>query len=485
MKAFAQLIETIRAAPSSSGKVAALADYFCRAEPADAAWALALLNRRRSTQMVEPALLRLWAAEAAAIPLWLIDECHQVAGDLGETLALILPPVSGLNTASRVPVGEPSPDPQGPCPPAHGGSAESALSLRQLIENRLLPLSGLDTAAQHDLVLATWAQLDTRQRLLWNRLLTGTFRIGVSHAMLARALARQTSIDPAIVEYRIMGDWEPRAEDFRRLVSPETALDDAARPYPFHPLAEPDDAASARPPAPDCQVEWDWIGQRLQVIRRRGHTFLWSEPKGILTDALPGLAQAASLLPDGTVLEGILSPRHGACGPAGPPASASPVLRELARRRAATGPLLFIARDLLEHRGNDWRTRPLTKRRQELEDLLRAAESAWVDAQRQVQRRTFAQGELFEDSAIFSRSRADCTEAPHPPHPPPCPLRLSPLVPVAASEWSAMRLESVCPPGAAGLLFRRLNSVYGGRRREDVWQRVPISRAKSSADIAR
>ncbi|HOB97270.1 MAG TPA: hypothetical protein PKM43_00830 [Verrucomicrobiota bacterium] len=485
MKAFAQLIETVRATPSSSGKVAALADYFCRAEPADAAWALALLNRRRSRQLVEPALLRLWAAEAAAIPLWLIDECHQVAGDLGETLALILPPVAGLNTAPRVPVGESSPDPQGPCPPAHGGSAESALSLRQLIENRLLPLSGLDTAAQHDLVLATWAELGTRQRLLWNRLLTGTFRIGVSRAMLARALARQTSIDPAILEYRMMSGWEPRAEDFRRLVSPETTLDDAARPYPFHPLAEPDEAASAQPPAPDCQVEWDWIGQRLQVIRRRGHTILWSEPKGILTDALPGLAQAASLLPDGTVLEGVLSPRHGGGGPAEPPASASPLLRELARRRTATHPLLFIARDLLESRGVDWRIRPLTKRREELERLFGSTVSAWGDAQRQSQKRSFEQGELFENSAIFSRSRANCTRTPNPSRPPPCPLQLSTLVPVAGSEWSAMRLESVCPPGAAGLLFRRLDSVYGGCRREDAWQRVPLSRAKSSADTAR
>ncbi len=270
MRAFAQLIEAIRAAPSSSGKVAALADYFCRAEPADAAWALALLTRHPSTQLVKPALLRLWAAEAAAIPLWLIDECHQVAGDLGETLALILPPVSGLDTAPRACIGEPGPDPQGPRPPAPGGSAAPATRLRQLIEDRLLPLSGLDAAAQRVLVLMTWAELDARQRLLWNRLLTGTFRIGVSRAMLARALARRGGIHPAIVEYRMMGGWVPRAEDFRRLVSPETALDDTARPYPFHPLAEPDEAAPSQAPAPDCQIDWDWLGRRLQKKKRFG-----------------------------------------------------------------------------------------------------------------------------------------------------------------------------------------------------------------------
>ncbi|HOY60273.1 MAG TPA: hypothetical protein PK640_19310, partial [Verrucomicrobiota bacterium] len=459
--------------------------YFSRAEPADAAWALALLTRHPSTQLVKPALLRLWAAEAAAIPLWLIDECHQVAGDLGETLALVLPPVSGLNTAARASIGEPSPAPQGPCPPAPGGSGVAASRLRQLIENRLLPLSGLDTAAQRDLVLMTWAELDTRQRLLWNRLLTGTFRIGVSRAMLARALARQASIDPAIVEYRMMGGWEPRAEDFRRLVSTETAVDDTARPYPFHLLAEPDEALCANLPALDCQVEWDWMGHRLQAIRRRGHTVLWSETKGILTDALPDLEQAASLLPDGTVLEGVLSTWHGAGGPPEPPASASPARREPARRRTAKGPAMLIARDLLESRGMDWRARPLRERREELENLLRSADSAWVDARTQSEGRTFEQGDLFEDSAVLSRPRAGRARVPNPPRPPPCPLRLSPLVPVADGEWSAIRLESLCPPGAAGLLFRRLDSVYGGCRCEDAWRRIPLSSPKNSADIAR
>ena len=217
----------------------------------------------------------------------------------GETLALILPPVPSLDATPCACIGQPGPNPQGACPPAHDELAVPGIRLHELVEDRLSPLSRLDPAAQRDLVLRTWTELDTRERLVWNRLLTGTFRIGVSRAMLARALARLGGIHPVIVESRMMEGWQPRPEDFCRLVSPETTRDQSARPYPFHPLAEPNEAVLAQPPNPDRQVEWDWIGQRLQVIRRSGQTVFWSEEEGNLSDALPELAHAASLLPEG------------------------------------------------------------------------------------------------------------------------------------------------------------------------------------------
>jgi DNA ligase-1 len=91
MKAFAALYTALDETTKTNEKVEALAAYFASATPEDAAWALYFLIGRRPRQAVPSARLRAWATEAAGIPDWLFGECYDAAGDLAETLALLLP----------------------------------------------------------------------------------------------------------------------------------------------------------------------------------------------------------------------------------------------------------------------------------------------------------------------------------------------------------------------------------------------------------
>ena len=93
-----------------------------------------------------------YAAEAALLPLWLFEESYDAVGDLAETIALILPP------------------------PLQA----SAIPLYRWIEERLLPLRKLDEIAQKEAIFACWRELDFRQRFVFNKLITGGFRVGVS-----------------------------------------------------------------------------------------------------------------------------------------------------------------------------------------------------------------------------------------------------------------------------------------------------------------
>ena len=102
-------------------------------------------------------------------------------GDVAETIALLLPP----------PV----------------RTSDSPLSY--WIEHRLLPLRSQSEENQHAAMLEGWRELNQQERFVWNKLISGGFRVGVSQQLVMRALSEVGGIEPAVVAHRLMGDWEP------------------------------------------------------------------------------------------------------------------------------------------------------------------------------------------------------------------------------------------------------------------------------------
>ena len=91
MREFARLYAALDETTATGEKVAALAEYFRCATPADAAWAVHFLVGRRPRRLVATPKLSAWAAEAAGIPTWLYEESYAAVGDLAETITLLLP----------------------------------------------------------------------------------------------------------------------------------------------------------------------------------------------------------------------------------------------------------------------------------------------------------------------------------------------------------------------------------------------------------
>jgi DNA ligase-1 len=91
MQAFADLIQQLERAAGTRGRVAALADHLGAVEPADAAWALALLLGKRRRRLITGRRLRQICLERSGLPEWLFDSCHAQVGDSAETIALLLP----------------------------------------------------------------------------------------------------------------------------------------------------------------------------------------------------------------------------------------------------------------------------------------------------------------------------------------------------------------------------------------------------------
>src|SRR5207247_7505583 len=125
-----------------------------------------------------------WAIEAAGISTWLFEESYHAVGDLAETIALLLP----------------------------APERSTDRPLHRWVTAGLLPLRSEYEQTQRRVMLEAWASLDRTQRFVWNKMITGELRVGVSQQLLTRALAEVSGLDAKTVAHRLMGAWEPTPE---------------------------------------------------------------------------------------------------------------------------------------------------------------------------------------------------------------------------------------------------------------------------------
>ena len=401
MKRFVALYAAIDQTTKTTRKVAALAEYFAAAPDADKLWTIALFSGRRPRRAITTTKLREWAAERAGIPLWLFEESYPIVGDLAETIALVLPPPSA--------------------------SQDDSLS------DWIARLRALDQAEEADrktAILAAWDQMEAPERLVFNKLLTGGFRVGISRKLMTRGLAQATGQDEAELAHRLMGDWHPDTTSYAALIEAPDPSAGLSRPYPFCLAHALEGAPEELGPPQDWLAEWKWDGIRGQIIRRGGEHFVWSRGEELMTDRFPEFAQLCDYLPDGVVVDGeILAWDHAADAPLPFNDLQKRIGRKsVPRKLLKDAPAMLVAYDLLERAGKDLRDRPFADRRSQLETLL---------------------SDMPQEA----------------------PIRLAPLLP--NDDWGALAdLRGLArDKRAEGLMLKRAASPYHvGRKKGDWWK---------------
>lgn len=350
MQAFAALYAELDASTATNTKLAALVAYFKQVDAADAAWAAYFLAGGKPRQSVPTKLLRAVGCKLSHVPDWLFEECYQAVGDLAETITYLLPP-------------------------SKGGASQG---LAYWVEHRIVPLRGMQEDELQAQLISSWQQLPTSSHFIFNKLITGGFRVGVSKLLLTRALAQVAELDAKLVAQRFMGYTDiktlPTKERYLALLQPasEGAMDNS-QPYPFflaHALNEPvnrfDELLGA---VSDWQVEWKYDGIRAQVVKRGGEVALWSRGEELMTERFPEVIAQMQALPDGTVIDGELlvwlDDR---------PASFALLQQRIGRKRLtksvlSNAPVVLLAYDLLESEGQDIRSISLLARRKSLSQL--------------------------------------------------------------------------------------------------------------------
>jgi DNA ligase-1 len=475
MRLFAELVVRLGTSTKTNDKLEALTGYFGNAADRDKVWVIALFSGRKPKRTVNSTQLWEWCREITGLPAWLFEESYHTVGDLAETIALLLPEPDGRKSDGRPiqrgadgPMGR---DANGPTEKGADGPARvetgSDGSLSWYLE-KLVEIGKEEEPVKKDLILRCWSQMNQEERFVFNKLITGGFRIGISQKMIVNALAKTAGVPASIIAHRISGNWDPVTTSFTDLLSEEGAGHDPSRPYPFYlAYALEEDLSSLGSPE-EWQAEWKWDGIRGELIKRDGQLFVWSRGEELMTEKFPEYQDFTRLLPEGVVLDGEIigmgsGPEVGRAevgrAPktegrqqsdgegrqqsdgwgAGAAASLGFVVLPFAALQTRIGrknvtkkhlneaPVGFIAYDLLEYEGEDWRGRSLQERRAQLERIVAAAG-----------------------------------------HPL---LQLSPVIAFDSWEQLATIRGLSRDRGSEGIMLKRKNSVYQvGRKRGDWWK---------------
>lgn len=398
MEAFEKLYESLDQTTSISAKTEALEHFFSEADPRDQVWTIALFTGRRPRRLISSGQLRQWAVEHSGFSEWMVEECYAHVGDLAETLSLLLPPPLA--------------------------SSEQP-ALHELLLD-LLDLQKADEAGKADFVSHYWRALSPTARFLFNKLLTGGFRVGVSEKLIVKALAKVYQREESAITYALSGKWDPQNTSLAKLLASNKS-EDASKPYPFYLTyaleGEPEDLGHLS----HWQAEWKWDGIRAQLIKRAGQVYLWSRGEELLNDSFPDLVEAGQVLPDGTVLDGelVIMDESGL-------RSFADLQQRLGRKKPSKKllqqlPAGLLCYDLLEWEGVDYREQPLRLRRAQLETCCATCKSE----------------QLVVSEVLAANAWADLA--------------------LARSQSRSQLAE--------GLMLKRLDSTYeSGRKKGDWWK---------------
>ncbi len=341
MKQFATLVKVLGGSTKTNDKLQALSDYFSVASDKDKVWVIAIFSGRRPRRSVSSRLLAEWCMELVSIPGWLFTESYSTVGDLAETIALLLP--------------------------ENISAVQGEEALHYYIE-QLMYLSAAGEEEKKNFITTSWMKMDRDERFVFNKLITGSFRIGVSQKTMVNALAKTVNVEANTLAHRISGNWDPSTTHFEELLSADSA--DDSKPYPFylayametdiHEMGDPD----------EWQAEWKWDGIRGQIIRRNHQLFVWSRGEELMTDKFPEFHLLTDHLPDGVVLDGEIMPF--ADNKALPFAVLQTRIgrKNITKKHLQEAPVAFITYDILEYEGSDIRDTILSKRRILMERIV-------------------------------------------------------------------------------------------------------------------
>ena len=216
--------------------------------------------------------LREIASDIVNLPPWLIDESKSIVGDTAETLALLLPK---------------------PIERSHKTLSEWMVWLEDLKTLKEEP------ARQERAIKEAWKSLNAEERFVFNKLITGGFRLGIASRTVIKALAKDQECEEGQIALALSGQWDPMQLTFKELMARGQGSD-LSIPYPFYlayplptdPSGNDDDQEQALKELgaiTNYQIEWKWDGIRGQLIRRKGKIFLWSRGSELISDSFPEL----------------------------------------------------------------------------------------------------------------------------------------------------------------------------------------------------
>ncbi len=341
---FTKLFIDLEQETKTSRKISRLQRYFKNSESKEIWWCIALFTGKRPKRLVSTSLLKQWTIEKADIPEWLFNESYQTVGDLAETIALLVSKNNNFKT--------------------HVYSSLSQWMERYM---ELLKRSEEEKKAE---ILNYWDCATKHELLVFNKIITGGFRVGVSEKIIYKSLASAFKIPENEVIHRCMGNWHETTLGLEDLLFSDITKYSNSKPYPFCLAHALDILPQNLENIKNWIIEYKMDGIRGQLIVRNHEVFLWSRGEELVTNSFPEFKNILSYFPKGIVLDGeivaykedrilpftFLQKRLGR--------------KTISKKMLSQIPVVLICYDILELNGVDIRQKPLYERKKILHEVI-------------------------------------------------------------------------------------------------------------------
>ena len=343
---FSKLFEDLDSNNSSNKKVNSLTKYFKLNNNLNNILTIYLLIGKKNKRFISGKSLREYYANIYKIPKWLIDECYSKVGDSAEVIALLL--------QDKI----------------LEKNIKDDISLNELINEILPKLKKLDENKKKLYIKSLWEKISKDNQLIFNKILSGTFRIGVSKGLVVKAISNMTGVDESIILHRLMGELEPIEETYMFLINQKLEQKELDyKPYPFQLANTFDERIKETISVDKYQIESKWDGIRSQIIKRSNNISIWTRGEELVNKTFPELIKIISHFKNDFVLDGeilIWDENKNR------PKNFSLLQKRLGRKSPSLKiqkdlPVVFMAYDILEINGKDIRSKILSERRNILE----------------------------------------------------------------------------------------------------------------------
>ena len=208
---FSELFLNLDSSSSTNKKLEILINYFSINDDLENSWSIYLLTGKKNKRFISGRSLKNFFSDIYEFPLWLIDSCYLRVGDSAEVITLLL---KNQNIRKNKDL--------------------ENISLEELL-NKILPeLSLLKEDEKKFKINELWEKLPKENLLIFNKILTGTFRVGVSIGLITKSIAKLINLDESIITHRLMGDYKPSIKSYEFLINKNINLQELNyKPYPF------------------------------------------------------------------------------------------------------------------------------------------------------------------------------------------------------------------------------------------------------------